>query len=114
VYDYGSQLKCETGSRSEIELAVLLAKEKGWKGLKITGDNDFKEAVFMEAVLSGAFKPGEITGYVPTAENLKLIAEFVPAEQESKDKVLRRVLPEDGDAEQGGGQRQNHAPRLKL
>lgn len=75
VYDYGAQVKCETGSQSEIELVVKLAKEKGWEGLQITGDNEFKEAVFMEAVLSGAFTPDQITGYKPTQANLDRLRE---------------------------------------
>lgn len=115
VYDYGAQIKCETGSRSEVELAVKLAKEKGWKGVHITGDDEFKEAVFMEAVLSGAFTPDQITGYTPTEANLDRLREYIPVLVSSQEKVLKTVLPpgEDGGA-QGNGEEQTHVPKLKF
>jgi hypothetical protein len=114
VYDYGSQIKCETGSSREVALAVKLAKEKGWQGLHISGDDEFKEAVFMEAVLSGAFRPDQITGYTPTQVNLDHIRECMPAITTAQPKVLRRVLPSQEDGEQGGGAGQRHVPRLKF
>jgi len=73
VRDYGSQMSCNNGTPDEIKAMVLLAKLKGWKGMHLTGSNDFKEKVFVHAVLTGAYKPEEITGYTPCSRALEIV-----------------------------------------
>jgi hypothetical protein len=57
VYDYGSQVKVANGTDEEVKVAIRLALEKGWQGIHLTGSDEFKSKVFVEAVLSGAFPP---------------------------------------------------------
>ncbi|MET3124824.1 hypothetical protein AAKU67_004446 [Oxalobacteraceae bacterium GrIS 2.11] len=46
VFDYGNQIKVQYGSDDEVKVAVMLAVEKRWKGICLTGSDDFKEAAF--------------------------------------------------------------------
>lgn len=71
VRDYGHCIACETGSDAEAAVAVKLAKIKGWKQLKINGAEDFRRAVWFEALRSGC-KPQDIKGYEPTTMDLNL------------------------------------------
>lgn len=73
VWDYGSQMKAFSGSAEEINVMIRLAKAKKWPGIHISGSEEFKERVFIHAVLSGAYKPEEITGYEPSARALEII-----------------------------------------
>lgn len=72
VYDYGAQMRCDSGTDEEIEVLIRLAKEKGWSGIHLNGSDDFKEKVFIRAVRTGAFTPEQIVGYTPTPEALAL------------------------------------------
>ena len=71
VRDYGRLIACETGSDAEAAATVKLARAKGWKQIKIHGAEDFRRAVWLEALGSG-YKPEEIKGYEPTTMDLKL------------------------------------------
>lgn len=73
VWDYGSQMKAMTGSAEEITAMLRLAKAKEWPGIHLSGSDEFKERVFIQAVLSGAYKPAEITGYEPSARAMEII-----------------------------------------
>lgn len=115
VYDYGSQIKIANGTDEEVKVAVKLAKEKGWKGLHITGSENFKELVFLEAVLSGAFTPAQITGYIPTKVNLEVIRDCRPALTIPKDKIIQVYSSDQSGSGKGSGSAgQNHMPRLKI
>ncbi|MBX9960792.1 MAG: MobA/MobL family protein [Burkholderiaceae bacterium] len=74
VWDYGSQMKAMTGSAEEINAMLRLAKAKEWPGIHLSGSDEFKERVFIQAVLTGAYKPEEITGYEPSARAMEIIA----------------------------------------
>lgn len=38
------------GTDEEIKVAIKLALEKGWQGIYLTGSDEFKSKVFVEAV----------------------------------------------------------------
>ena len=69
VYDYGSKVRCASGSDEEIRVAIQLAKVKGWKKLRVSGDKEFRRRAFFEAIRQG-FKPDEIYGYIATSDEL--------------------------------------------
>lgn len=73
VYDFGTHIRCHTGSDEEIEILVRLAKEKGWSGIHLNGSEEFKEKAFLRAVRTGAFEPEQIAGYKPTPEVLAIV-----------------------------------------
>ncbi len=71
VRDYGRLIACENGSDAEAAATVKLANAKGWKQIKIHGAEDFRRAVWLEALRTG-YKPEEIKGYEATTMDLKL------------------------------------------
>lgn len=73
VWDYGSQMKALSGSPEEINAMIRLAKAKQWTGIHLSGSEDFKERVFLQAVLSGTYKAHQITGYEPSARAMEII-----------------------------------------
>ena len=75
VRDYGRLIACETGSNAEAAATIKLAKAKGWKQIKIHGADDFRRAVWLEALRSG-YKPDEIRGHEPTTMDLKLACDL--------------------------------------
>lgn len=94
VLDYGSQIKCDSDNSYEVNIAVRLAKEKGWKGMHLTGSEAFKEAVYIEAILSGAFCSSQLFGYKPTADNIEVIRDFCPAMVPAISKLAVPSLPD--------------------
>ena len=78
VLDYGSQIRCDSTNSYEVHVAVMLAKHKGWAGMHLSGSEAFKEAVYMEAALSGAFTPSQLFGYIPTPTNISVIRDCRP------------------------------------
>ncbi|MFZ6694047.1 LPD7 domain-containing protein [Undibacterium sp. SXout20W] len=62
MYDHGSQIKIAIGTDEEIKVTIRLAVKKGWQGLHLTGSDEFKSQLFLEAVLSGSYNPAQITG----------------------------------------------------
>lgn len=115
VYDYGSQIKIENGTDEEVQVVVRLAREKGWKGLHITGNETFREAVFLEAILSGAFTPDQISGYTPTKANLEVIRHCKPTLKIPQEKILKVHVSEQSETGKGGDNSEHiHVPRLKL
>ena len=71
VYDYGSQIRCASGSESEIATALSIAKKNGWSGLHLTGDAGFKKRAFVEAIAQG-FDAATITGYKASASDIEV------------------------------------------
>lgn len=115
IYDYGSQIKFENGTEEEIKVAIKLAKEKGWEGLHLTGSEHFKEQAFLEAVLSGAFRPEQITGYKPSKANLEVIRDCRPALKIANDSnVIKNYAVEKSGSGEAGGAEQEHIPKLKI
>lgn len=115
VYDYGSQVKIDSGTEEEIRVAVKLAIEKGWPGLHLTGSDAFKSQVFLQAVLSGAFRPDQITGYTPTKTDLEVIQDWPVQWQEGQMKqCIRSYVVERSDGDSSSGKEQVHIPRLKI
>jgi hypothetical protein len=115
VYDYGSQIKVENGSDEEIKMAIKLAQEKGWEGLHLTGSEHFKEQAFLEAVLSGAFRPEQITGYKPSKANLEVIRDCRPALKiANASNVIKSYVVDKAGSGEAGGAEQTHIPRLKI
>ncbi|MFZ6773247.1 MobQ family relaxase [Undibacterium sp. SXout7W] len=115
IYDYGSQIKIENGTDEEIKVAIKLAQEKGWEGLHLTGSEHFKEQVFLEAVLSGAFRPEQITGYKPSKANLEVIRDCRPALKIANDSnVIKSYAVDKSGSGETGGAEQVHIPRLKI
>jgi hypothetical protein len=45
----------------------------------LTGSDEFKSQLFLEAVLSGVFSPEQITGYKPTKRDLEIIIDYKPS-----------------------------------
>ena len=115
VYDYGNQIKVQYGSDDEVKVAVMLAVEKGWNGIRLTGGEDFKQAVFLEAVINGNFNPEKIMGYIPSKEDIKRICVARPELGRLYDKtVIRSFLVEQIDSGSNGSQTQKHVPKLKF
>lgn len=115
IYDYGSQIKVASGTDEEIKVAIKLALEKGWQGLHLTGSDEFKSQVFLEAVLSGAFRPEQITGYKPSKSDLAVISDCKPAMKISNDtNVIKSYVVEKSDGSDSGRAEQVHLPRLKI
>lgn len=73
VLDYGSQMTCSQGNPDEVKAMVQLAKTKGWQGIHLTGSDDFKERMFIHAVLSGAYQEDQIMGYRPSTRALEIL-----------------------------------------
>lgn len=120
VYDYGSQIKIENGTEEELRVAVQLAFEKGWKGLHLTGSKSFKEAMFLEAVIGGFFKPDQISGYIPSKENLEIVSSLRPpmAVAGDREKIIKLISSEkstsSGEGQAGETTNTQNVPRLKL
>lgn len=115
IYDYGSQIKVNSGTEEEIKVAIKLAQEKGWEGLHLTGSEAFKEQVFLEAVLSGAFRPEQITGYKPSKANLEVIQNYISALKIANDSkmIASYIIDRSGSGKAGDGA-QVHIPKLKI
>ncbi|MCU6433693.1 MobA/MobL family protein [Undibacterium sp. Jales W-56] len=115
VYDYGSQIKVASGTDEEVKAAIKLAIEKGWQGLHLTGSDEFKSQVFLQAVLSGAFRPELITGYTPSKTDLEVIRDYKPTLKIANDSnVIKSYVVEKSDDSGTGGAEQIHLPRLKI
>lgn len=102
VYDYGSQIKCASGSRDEIATAVAIAQRNGWRGLHLTGDDDFKRRAFKEAVAQG-FDAATVTGYKASALDLEIGIALRIERHENQKKELQNepmVIAEEGTGAQ--------------
>lgn len=95
VRDYGGRLTCNDGKPLEVRAMVNLAKMKGWKGIHLTGSEDFKERVFIQAVMSGDFTPDQITGYDPSPLALDMVA--MAEKMPSRETKTRRSRPPEID-----------------
>ena len=89
VHDYGSKVRCSSGSDEEISVAIQLAKAKGWKKLKVNGDKEFRRRAFFEAIRQG-FKPDEVYGYIATPEELSEVRMMVQ-NLEQREEVVETV-----------------------
>ena len=116
IYDYGSQIKIASGTDEEIKVAIKLAIEKGWQGLHLTGSDEFKSQVFLEAVLSGAFSAEQITGYKPTKRDLEIIRDYKPALKIANDtNIIKSYVVEKSDGSGAvGAEEKVQIPRLKI
>ncbi|MFZ6754166.1 LPD7 domain-containing protein [Undibacterium sp. Dicai25W] len=115
IYDYGSQIKIASGTDEEIKVAIKLAIEKGWQGLHLTGSDEFKSQVFLQAVLSGAFRPEQITGYIPSKSDLEVIRDCKPTLKIANDSnVIKSYVVEKSDGSGAVGAEQVRLPRLKF
>lgn len=67
--DHGSHIHILTREPAEqkqsIQAAIEIAKERGWRELEVTGSEDFRRQVWMEASLAGI----QVKGYVPSPED---------------------------------------------
>ncbi|WP_146177560.1 LPD7 domain-containing protein [Glaciimonas sp. PCH181] len=107
IYDYGSQIKIASGTEEENKLAV----EKGWPGLHLTGSEEFKSQVFLEAVLSGAFYPEQITGYRLSKADLEVVRDCKPALKIANDtNIIKSYVVEKTDESGADGAEQVHLP----
>jgi hypothetical protein len=61
LIDTGDRIAASTGSDQEIQAMIDLAKAKGWKNIKFTGSDDFRQRASQAAVDAGF----EIKGYKP-------------------------------------------------
>ncbi len=115
VYDYGSQIKVASGTEEEVKVAIKLALEKGWQGIHLTGSDEFKSKVFVEAVLSGAFPPEKITGYKPSKTDLEVIRDCKPTLKITNDSnVIKSYIVERSEGSGTRGTEQFNTPRLKI
>lgn len=115
VFDYGSQIKVASGTEEEVKVAIKLAVEKGWQGIHLTGSDEFKSKVFVEAVLSGAFPPEKIMGYKPSKADLEIICDCKPALKITNDSnVIKSYVVEKSDGSGTSSAEQAHLPRLKI
>jgi Large polyvalent protein-associated domain 7 len=73
---------------------ILLAKLKGWKGIHLTGTEEFKERAFVNAVLTGAYQPDEITGYTPSTRALEILEMAGKGPSQKKTKETEQKVPE--------------------
>ena len=115
IFDYGSQIKIDSGTDEEIKVAIKLAVEKGWQKLHITGSNEFRSAIFLQAVLSGAFRPEQITGYKPSKSDLEVIRDCKPTLKIANDtNIIKSYVVEKSEGSGTDGAEQVHLPRLKI
>ncbi|MDO8653300.1 MAG: MobQ family relaxase [Undibacterium sp.] len=115
IYDYGSQIKIASGTDEEIKVAIKLAVEKGWQGLHLTGSDEVKSQIFLQAVLSGAFRPEQITGYKPSKSDLEVIRDCKPILNIANDSnVIKSYVVEKAEGSSTDGAEQVHLPRLKI
>ena len=116
IYDYGSQIKIASGTDEEIKVAIKLAVEKGWQGLHLTGSDEFKSQLFLEAVLSGAFSAEQITGYKPTKRDLEIISDYKPTLKIANDtNIIKSYVVEKSDGSgTSGAEEKVQIPRLKI
>lgn len=115
VFDYGSQIKVASGTEEEVKVAIKLALEKGWQGIHLTGSDEFKSKVFVEAVLSGAFPPEKITGYKPSKADLEVVRDCKPTLKITNDSnVIKSYVVEKSDGSGTSSAEQVHLPRLKI
>lgn len=115
VYDYGSQVKVANGTEEEVKVAIKLALEKGWQGIHLTGSDEFKSKVFVEAVLSGAFPPEKITGYKPSKADLEVVRDCKPTLKIANDSnVIKSYAVEKSDSSGTSSVERTHLPRLKI
>lgn len=67
--DHGSHihiLTCDPAEQQQsIQAAIEIAKARGWRELEVTGTDDFRRQVWMEASLAGI----QVKGYVPSPED---------------------------------------------
>ncbi len=95
--DHGSHIQITTSDPAEqshsIAAAVLLAADRGWREIEVTGDEDFRRQVWMEASLAGI----QVLGYTPSPEDVAELEKLrpgsapAPAEPELK---ITAVEPE--------------------
>ncbi|MFZ6845540.1 MobQ family relaxase [Undibacterium sp. RuTC16W] len=116
VYDYGSQIKIASGTDEEIKVAIRLAVEKGWGGLHLTGTDEAKSQIFLQAVLSGAFRPEQITGYKPSKRDLEIIRDYKPALKIANDtNIIKSYVVEKTEGSGSvGAEEKVQIPRLKI
>jgi len=96
--DHGSHIHILTREPAEqkqsIQAAIEIAKERGWRELEVTGTEDFRRQVWMEASLAGI----QVRGYVPTPEDKveleKLRPGSAPAPAELEPSKISAVEPE--------------------
>ena len=116
IYDYGSQIKIANGTDEEIKVAIRLAVEKGWQGLHLTGSDEFKSQLFLEAVLSGSYNTAQITGYKPSKRDLEIINDYKPALKIANDtNIIKSYVVEKSDGSGSvGAEEKVQIPRLKI
>ncbi len=75
VRHYGRRITCRNGTPDEARATVKLAVAKGWKALRVFGNESYRRSVWIEALRAG-YERDEIKGYEPTAEDLALVRDL--------------------------------------
>ena len=63
------ELATDTNSRAVAHSMIDVAKARGWSGLRLSGSEDFRRLVWLEAMLRGV----NVVGYEPRPDELQLL-----------------------------------------
>lgn len=63
--DHGDSMTFEDNNKLAVQAALLLAKNKGWETVMISGSDEFRRAAWIEAALNGL----NVIGYEPTEKD---------------------------------------------
>ncbi len=72
VRDYGGKITSKSGTAEEAAATVKLAVAKGWKKIRVCGNESYRRDVWIEGLRAG-YTQDEIKGYEPTAADLALV-----------------------------------------
>jgi len=82
--DHGDKIVYNSITPAAVRAGLQVAKEKGWEGVKTTGNEEFRRESWIQANLMGM----EITGYKPKAEDFEKL-EALKKEQTQKKEAYK-------------------------
>lgn len=78
--DKGNKLETESDSKNIASSLVAIAAARGWEEIKVTGSDDFKREIWLEASIKGI----AVRGYKPRDEDLAELAARAPENKVEK------------------------------
>jgi hypothetical protein len=102
--DHGSELKTDKNDPYVALAMANMAEAKGWKSIKLSGHQDFRRQVWLEASL----KSIKVQGYKPSKEDMVLLTEL-------QQQRMTNTIEKNDDRQQTTKERpmsNEHAPRV--
>ena len=113
LIDYGDTIQCESSTAEEIDAIIKLAKAKGWAGIRLSGNESFRQQACVMAIAEG-FAPSAIHGYLPTVSDLKMAQQIaVKLNQMAQINQQLVVVAAAVATEQEGEEKETTALKLK-